>query len=103
MRQVFFDFDNIHSFEDFYNEAFNELMLPDYFGYNLDALWDCIMGDIELPIEFSFINMTLEQVKDFAGLIQLFQDAENELVEEVFFDYSLKNEIDDDNYPEVDI
>lgn len=103
MKQVFFDFDFIHSYEDFYNEAFNELMLPDYFGHNLDALWDCIMGDIELPIEVSFINMTLQQVKEFADLILIFQDAENELVEEVFFDYSLKNKMDEDNYPEVEI
>lgn len=103
MRQVIFDFDKIHSLDDFYNEAFNELMLPYYFGNNMDALWDCLHGDIELPIEVSFINMTLEQIKNFAELIQLFQDAENELVEEVFFDYSLKNEIDDDNHPEVDI
>lgn len=103
MKQVIFDFDNIHSFDDFYNEAFNELMLPHYFGYNLDALWDCINGYIDLPIEVNFINMTLEQIKNFADLIRLFQDAENELVEEVFFDYSLKNKIDHDEHPEIDI
>jgi ribonuclease inhibitor len=97
MRQVIFDFDYIHSLKDFYSEAFNELVLPAYFGYNQDALWDCIMGDIELPVEISFINMTLIQIKEFAGLIKLFQDAENELVEEVFFDYSLKNAIDEDS------
>ena len=97
MKQVFFDFENIQSLEDFYNEAFSELMLPDYFGYSLDALWDCLMGDIELPIEVFFINMTLKQVKDFEKLIRLFQDAENELVEGVFFDYSLKDETNDDD------
>lgn len=102
MRQVIFDFDYIHSLKDFYNEAFNELVLPAYFGYNLDALWDCIVGDIELPVEVSFINMTLQQVKEYADLIQLFQNAENELVEEVFFDYSLKNAIDEDSV-EVEI
>lgn len=102
MKQVFFDFENIHSIEDFYNEAFNELMLPDYFGYNLDALRDCIIGDIELPIEVFFINMTLKQVEDCAKLIQLFKDMENELVGEVFFDYSLKEDIGDD-YPDEGI
>lgn len=25
------------------------LMLPDYYGMNLDALWDCLIGDIETP------------------------------------------------------
>lgn len=25
------------------------LMLPDYYGMNMDALWDCLTSDIETP------------------------------------------------------
>ena len=40
MKQVTFDFEKIESIDDFYREAVEKMDLPDYFGYNLDAMWD---------------------------------------------------------------
>ncbi|HHU52761.1 MAG TPA: barstar family protein [Clostridiaceae bacterium] len=43
MRLIFLDFINIEdkiSLHDYLIEKFN---LPDYYGRNLDALWDCLM------------------------------------------------------------
>ncbi|MDS0524723.1 barstar family protein [Clostridium sp. SHJSY1] len=39
--------------------------LPDYYGKNLDALWDCLTGDISLPINIEWINF--DYSKEFLG------------------------------------
>ncbi|WP_439345402.1 barstar family protein [Vacuolonema iberomarrocanum] len=33
------------------HEMLKKLDLPDHYGDNLDALWDCITGWIDLPID----------------------------------------------------
>lgn len=33
-----------------------QLELPNYYGYNLDALWDCITTDVNLPIKIIWNN-----------------------------------------------
>jgi len=40
----------IKTIEDFHREIKNVLELPDYYGNNLDALWDCLTGWIETPL-----------------------------------------------------
>ncbi|NLO71785.1 MAG: barnase inhibitor [Porphyromonadaceae bacterium] len=101
MRQVIFDFENIFSQEQFYLEVANEFHLPNYFGNNLDALWDCITGDIELPIDIKFINLSIEQMEEFNDFIILFEDAVNELPEEISFEYFIKdNFLDEEIFDE---
>ena len=79
--------------DDFYQTAVKELTLPDYFGNNLDALWDVFTGEIELPIKIEFENLTLEKLDEFEYLIDLFQDACVELGYDNFqFEYYLKDE-----------
>ena len=79
--------------DDFYQTAVKELTLPDYFGNNLDALWDVFTGEIELPIKIEFENLTLEKLDEFESLIDLFQDACVELGYDNFqFEYYLKDE-----------
>ncbi|MFV0390584.1 MAG: barstar family protein [Paludibacteraceae bacterium] len=94
MKQVIFDFDSIRTMDDFYREAELKLDLPDYFGNNLDAIWDSLTAYIELPVFVEFINMTMQKMHDFAALILLFEDASDELVEDFFFEFSLKDEMD---------
>ena len=70
----------------------SELGFPDYYGMNLDALWDCITGHIALPIKIVWKNVKhSEQMlgKQFVdALIKLFTDAKKDLGQE--FDYELK-------------
>ena len=59
----------------------NKLELPSYYGKNLDALWDCLTGYIELPLHLEWRN--LDEVKENLGevgdrLLKLLQDAELE-------------------------
>ncbi len=91
MKQVTFDFENIQSIDDFYSEAVAKLELPEYFGNNLDAMWDSLTGWIELPQEIRFINLSNEQLEQYVELILLFEDAAFDMDDELFFNYSLKD------------
>lgn len=91
MKQVIFDFDTIQTADDFYAAAKIRLQLPEYFGNNLDALWDCVTGDIELPAEILFINMTTSQLEIFEGVIAVFEDASIELDDDLSFKIDLKD------------
>ena len=43
------DLKNVKSLWTLHEAIKNGLMLPDYYGMNMDALWDCLTGDIEIP------------------------------------------------------
>ena len=90
MNQVKFDFERIGTVEDFYVVAMRELKLPEHLGKNLDALWDSITGDIALPVDVQFINLSMPQLETFEKLISLFEEAAEELGENFNFEYYLK-------------
>ena len=93
MKNVILDFEKIKTIDNFYAIAKDKLSLPDYFGNNLDALWDVITGEIELPVKIEFENLTLEKLDEFESLINLFEDACVELGYDNFqFEYYLKDE-----------
>ena len=90
MKTILFDFNDIHSLQSFYSACKEQLNLPNHFGNNLDALWDCITAYVELPIAISFINITPYHLKKFERQINLFRDAEKELEGELTFEYHTK-------------
>lgn len=90
MNQVIFDFERIGSIVDFYAIAKRAFNLPEHFGQNLDALWDCITGDMVLPQTVRFINMSLPQLETFEALIRLFEDAAASLGDSFSFEYYLR-------------
>ena len=94
MKTIVFDFTRILSMKSFYKECREQLQLPDYFGDNLDALWDCVTAGIELPVAVSFINITPYHLQKFERQIKLFQDAEKELDGELTFEFYTKDEVD---------
>lgn len=75
--------------EDFYAALKEIITLPEYFGDNLDALFDFITGDAEMPLELEFENMSVDQLEDFEDLINTMEDAEEE-VENFTFKYYLE-------------
>ena len=101
MKQVIFDFEKIKTIEDFYTEAKVKLALPEYFGNNLDALWDSVTSGIELPVDIRFVNLTSEQLEQFHDLILFLEDASVEMTDELFFEYSLKEDDEDLFYNNV--
>lgn len=62
------------------------LQLPSYYGNNLDALWDCVTGDIQLPISIEWINFQSSKMLlgDYAEeVLKIFLSA-SDILEEDF-------------------
>lgn len=73
--EVIFDFRQIQSMEEFYDQAVDKLHLPDYFGRNLDALYDMLTGHIDIPVTIQFLHLTPSQLPIFEKLLSTMKDA----------------------------
>lgn len=76
------DFENIEVLHDVLKD---KLDFPDYYGRNLDALWDCLTGWMDLPLTLVLINF--EFSKKFLGsyaddVLEVLQEAQEELEDE---------------------
>lgn len=79
MKEIKIDFKEINNDKEFYEIIREKLDLPEYFGDNLDALWDSITGYIELPIKIRFLNFNNKKSDFFISIKEVFIDAEKEL------------------------
>ena len=95
IKEVYIDFAEIGDFEDFYTQLKSKLELPEYFGDNLDALWDSLTGFVELPLHIEFVNMSVDQLETFEDLLTTLEEAEDEL-EEFSFAYYLEQYEDEE-------
>lgn len=95
MKEVYIDFTEIGDFEDFYTQLKSKLELPEYFGDNLDALWDSLTGFVELPLHIEFVNMSVDQLETFEDLLTTLEEAEDEL-DEFSFAYYLEQYEDEE-------
>lgn len=43
--------------EKFHEILKNKLGFPEYYGGNLDALWDCLTTDLEYPVKIHWVNV----------------------------------------------
>jgi ribonuclease inhibitor len=60
----------------------DKLELPDYYGKNLNALWDCLTGWVSLPLKIVWndYQYSRSQLGDFADeLMKLFLEAQDEI------------------------
>ncbi|NIF04412.1 barnase inhibitor [Chryseobacterium sp. Tr-659] len=96
MKTVYIDFTDIGDYEDFYTQLKEKIKLPEHFGDNLDALFDTITGDFEMPLHLEFVNMTVDQLEIFEDLLTTLEDAEEE-VEDFTFSYYLEQYEDDED------
>ena len=70
------DFSGVTSAEAFHNLLAQKLDLPDWYGHNLDALYDCLT---ELPEPVNLILKNWNSAADFApGFESVFSDAQEE-------------------------
>lgn len=82
MTEVLLDgrkFDNLEQIHIFLQEV---LDMPDFYGRNLDALWDFLTGIIEIPLTIRWINLKESETKlgeDCQRLLQLFREVEEEI------------------------
>lgn len=101
MKTIYIDFTNIGDYEDFYAQLKEKITLPEYFGDNLDALYDVITGDLEMPLHLEFVNMTVDQLETFEDLLTTLEDADEEL-EDFTFSYYLEQYEDEDEEDETE-
>ena len=93
--EVYIDFLEIGDYEDFYAQLKEKSTLPEHFGDNLDALFDVITGELEMPLHLEFVNMSVEQLEIFEDLLTTLEDAEDE-VEDFTFAYYLEQYEDEE-------
>lgn len=65
MKTIILDSSKFTSIEKLHEELKLKFNFPDYYGNNLDALWDCLTTDIELPITVYLDNF--DKSKNFLG------------------------------------
>ncbi len=100
-KTVYIDFSNIGDYEDFFAELKTRMTLPEHFGDNLDALYDTLSGDAEMPLHIEFVNMSVDQLEMFEDLLTTLEDAEDE-VEDFTFTYFLEQFDDEEESEEAD-
>ena len=93
--EVYIDFLEIGDYDDFYAQLKEKLTLPEHFGDNLDALFDVITGELEMPLHLEFVNMSVEQLEIFEDLLTTLEDAEDE-VQDFTFAYYLEQYEDEE-------
>ncbi len=91
MKQVIIDFSNCRYSMDLHNEIRTKLELPDWYGNNLNALWDALTGIIETPIDITVIFKPgikgAENLKESVlKIIEVFKEAAAD-DEEIIFSY----------------
>lgn len=67
---------------DFHQQIKAVLNLPDYYGGNLDALWDCLTGWVTLPLTLvwdDFDRSSTAMPDDSLKLEAFLQDAQNQI------------------------
>ena len=55
-----------------------KLQLPDYYGHNLDSLWDCVSGAISLPVTVLWYD-DAEVSDQYTSITNLFEEAAGEI------------------------
>lgn len=90
MKTIYIDFTDIGDYEDFYAQLKEKINLPEHFGDNLDALYDMITGELEMPLHIEFVNMSVDQLEIFEDLLTTLEDAEEEMEEGFTFTYYLE-------------
>ena len=93
MKTVVIDFSKCKYPMQLHNEIREKLELPEWYGNNLDALWDMLTGFIETPINIKVIfkpeNESVENLKESVLIIiETFKEAAEE-DEEIKFNCEL--------------
>lgn len=81
VKKYMLDGRKIRSVDDLYDQIQAALSVPDFFGRNLDALWDVLSTDTEGPFEIVWKHASTSQKamkKDFERILQFFKDLEDD-------------------------
>lgn len=85
MRKIMIDGKDFENIEVLHDVLKDKLDFPDYYVRNLNALWDCLTGWVDLPLtlvlkNFEFSNTLLGSYAD--DVLEVLQEAQEELKDE---------------------
>ena len=95
MKKIVLNGENIHSESDFHKQIATLLGFSQYYGENLDALWDCLSYDVERPVLIIWNNSDCSKRQlgemTFNNIIIIFQlvkeqDIDSNLTEKINFE-----------------
>ena len=81
MDKVVIDFTGCKYLGELHLELKNKLQFPDFYGENLDALWDCITGMVKVPdyVQIKGIGSLKPDIQEHAMKIyDIFDEAKKE-------------------------
>ncbi|MDU0811953.1 barstar family protein [Bacillus siamensis] len=87
MLKVVIDGNDFKNIEALHRILKDKLDFPDYYGENLNALWDCLTGWIEYPLTLVWKNFEISQKalgSDADDVLRILKKAEAELDGEFF-------------------
>jgi len=72
--------DQMTSESDFHNEIARQLNVENYYGKNLDALWDLLSTGVERPLNLIWldVNISKEKIRSFDKIISVFDRVRNQ-------------------------
>lgn len=89
MKTERFDFNEIVDQAHFYRQFSERFALDERAIVDLDTLWDAVTGaGFPLPLEIEFVNLGKGQKRRYGALILLFDEAEEELENQLRFNVS---------------
>lgn len=93
MKTIVIDFSKCKYPMDLHNEIREKLELPEWYGNNIDALWDVLTGFIETPVNITVIfepkTKSAENLRESVlKIIETFKEAAQE-DEEIIFNCEL--------------
>lgn len=91
MKKVIFYREEFNWAEEFYSLIKRKLLLPNWFGNNLDALLDMLTGFIETPITIEFVGFDKKENEynedAISQILKCFKDAEKENPNEIKIEF----------------
>ncbi|BFH14236.1 barstar family protein [Paenibacillus melissococcoides] len=82
MRNIVVEGSSIESKEQMHAFLQEALELPEHYGRNLDALWDCLAGYVELPLTVTWLDYEASEQRlgEYGRkLFELFEEAAEEI------------------------
>jgi ribonuclease inhibitor len=82
MYNFFIDLTGVDDYREMYRRIYEGMMIPDYYGANLDALWDMLSDPYGETVHFTLRGtnqVTGTARHKIAGVLKTFQYAEEQL------------------------
>jgi ribonuclease inhibitor len=82
MKQIILNGKTFKTIDDLHRTLKIKLELPEDYGSNLDALWDCLTGYVEIPIIIKWISFSESEktLGEYARKVRdLFQEVGQEI------------------------